>query len=272
MKGSASEKSRHLVLRAEQGELLPDALVAALREHGVACGWVRASGVVTDLELRAFRSETGTHAAPRKIAGPVQLVSVEGSVGLASGTPSVCLRAIVARETDGGLDTLAGEIAAARVVALEVLVTALDDVAMPHARDPRAGVWLWGPDGQAKGGAPVRAPEPAWAEAMQASAADAGRRAPTATAPTGTQAGSAGIPARPARPQQVDSESPVPEAGDIVDHFAFGRCDVVKSDGDRLHLRVGKDTRVREIALEMLRVTPLPQEGDKRVYKLERKL
>ena len=52
-----------------------------------------------------------------------------------------------------------------------------------------------------------------------------------------------------------------------------GRADVVKSDGDRLHLRVYKDGRIREIALEMLRVSRLPDADDgKRRYKLERRL
>jgi hypothetical protein len=64
----------------------------------------------------------------------------------------------------------------------------------------------------------------------------------------------------------------VPEPGDIVDHFAFGRCDVIKSDGDRLHLRVLKDGRIREIALEMLRVSRLDDEGTGRRFKLERRL
>jgi len=64
----------------------------------------------------------------------------------------------------------------------------------------------------------------------------------------------------------------VPEAGDVVDHFAFGRCDVVKSDGDRLHLRIHKDGRIREIALEMLRVTLLDGDGTGRRFKLERRI
>jgi hypothetical protein len=79
------------------------------------------------------------------------------------------------------------------------------------------------------------------------------------------------IPQRPARPE-LDLDTPVPEPGDVVDHFAFGRCDVLKSDGDRLHLRVHKDQRIREIALEMLRVTRLPDEGTGRRFKLERRL
>jgi hypothetical protein len=65
----------------------------------------------------------------------------------------------------------------------------------------------------------------------------------------------------------------VPEAGDVVDHFAFGPSEVLRSDGDRLHLRVRKDGRIREIALEMLRVSRLPDTEDgKRRFRLERRI
>jgi hypothetical protein len=47
---------------------------------------------------------------------------------------------------------------------------------------------------------------------------------------------------------------------------------VVKSDGERLHLRIPKDGRIREIALEMLRVIPLDSEGTGRLFKLERRI
>ncbi len=80
------------------------------------------------------------------------------------------------------------------------------------------------------------------------------------------------MPQRPAARPKAETEGPVPEAGDIVEHFAFGNCEVVKSDGDRLHLRIPKDGRIREIALEMLRVTPLDVEGTGRRFKLERRI
>jgi hypothetical protein len=83
------------------------------------------------------------------------------------------------------------------------------------------------------------------------------------------------MPQRPTRPGAIDLDAPVPEPGDVVDHFAFGRADVIKSDGDRLHLRVHKDGRIREIALEMLRVTRLEGDGPTGVarrFKLERRL
>ena len=83
------------------------------------------------------------------------------------------------------------------------------------------------------------------------------------------------MPQRIARPVQLETEDePVPEPGDIVEHFAFGRCEVVKSDGDRLHVRLGKDQRIKEIALEMLRVSSLPAEEGQTTkhWKLARKL
>ena len=67
-------------------------------------------------------------------------------------------------------------------------------------------------------------------------------------------------------------EQPTPQAGDIVEHFAFGTCEVLKSDGDRLHVKMEKDSRIREIALEMLRVTALPTTDDVARYRLDRKL
>ena len=78
-------------------------------------------------------------------------------------------------------------------------------------------------------------------------------------------------PFKPVKPEE--EEQPSPEAGDLVEHFAFGRCEVVKTDGDRLHVRLGKDGRIKEIALEMLKVTRLaPVEGATgQHYRLDRK-
>ena len=80
------------------------------------------------------------------------------------------------------------------------------------------------------------------------------------------------LPQRPVR-KELDLDAPMPEAGDMVDHFAFGAGEVVKSDGDRLHLRVGKEGRIREIALEMLRVSRLDDSPEgKRRFRLERRM
>ena len=108
----------------------------------------------------------------------------------------------------------------------------------------------------------------AWSDAITASAA---KEAARPAASPGALGGA--IPPRPVRPQRAHDESAMPDAGDIVEHFAFGTSEVVKSDGERLHLRVGKDGRIREIALEMLKVSPLESEVEgKRRFRLDRKM
>jgi predicted DNA-binding protein with PD1-like motif len=289
-----SEQSRLLVIHIGAGEPLPQVLSARLSEERVACGWLRASGVLADVELRAFDGHLGRLGPTRRIAGPVHALSLESSIGLVDGAPAFSLRAVLGRDNDRGLETLAGEIVGARAMAVEVLVTVMDDLALGRWAD-ETGVALL--DGLDHGGdptpppalgLPIRSPSspPArpgpgsaggWSNALEAST-QADRDG--AGQPRGAGAsGGAPMPQRPARPGKIEVDAPVPEAGDVVDHFAFGRCDVIKSDGDRLHLRVHKDGRIREIALEMLRVTPLDTPGDAgennppgRRFKLERRI
>jgi predicted DNA-binding protein with PD1-like motif len=318
-----SAKCRHFVVRVGPGESLTGALAAALRDEQVMCGWLRASGVLADVDLRAFRSDGGSLGVARRIHGPLQVLTLEGGAGLGEqGDPTVSLRALLARESDSGLETLAGEIEGARVIALEAIVTVLEDLALERTVDRTAGVSLFAlgtpaasapsanggaaarpqpvggravaaPSGlgagiAAGGGLSAPAGQAAWSGAFEASHEPSRGRtgagfAPAGTWPAGSSAGGGSVgtqlsnamPVRPARPAMDESDSPVPEAGDIVEHFAFGTCEVAKSDGDRLHLRdlrVGKDGRIREIALEMLRVTRLDDVGGKPHYKLERRM
>jgi hypothetical protein len=78
--------------------------------------------------------------------------------------------------------------------------------------------------------------------------------------------------ARQAAQQAAEGPSAeLPRARDWVEHFAFGPAEVLKSDGERLHLKVAKDGRIREIALAMLQVSRLEDREGKRVYRLDRK-
>jgi predicted DNA-binding protein with PD1-like motif len=282
--------SRHLILRLDETARLPESLLAALRDEVVLAGWLRASGVLTEVEIRCFDARGGGPGPARRIAGPVQAIVLEGSIGLSRGDVTCGLRAVLARETDSGLETIAGEIVDARVTALEVMITALDEVAVARQLDS-TGVWMLDPSGNTAR-APTQAPPPATAPRPQPETPawkDAVRTAETEPPPAHSPPKpavspgpkpsptftAAAIPQRPARPKFDETEDHVyPDAGDIVEHFAFGRCEVVKSDGDRLHVRVGKDGRVKEIALEMLKVTPLaPVEGASgKHFRLDRKL
>jgi predicted DNA-binding protein with PD1-like motif len=286
-----SERSRHLFLRATPGDALPAALVAILRDERVSGGWLRASGVLTDVELSAFDGIVGRLGAPRRIAGAVQVLSLESSIGLVDGEPGLSLRAVLGRESDRGLETLAGEIVSARAIALEAIVTVFDDLALDRTLDAAVGVSLLDAPASPIPPAAARIPVPA----ARSNASSASSAASATGSPAVTWSAAAGVsaqtdrdaqvarsganvqgapmppPQRPIRPD-IETDQPTPEPGDVVDHFAFGRCEVIKSDGDRLHLRVPKDGRIREIALEMLRVIPLESEGPGRRFKLERRI
>jgi predicted DNA-binding protein with PD1-like motif len=277
-----SASARHVLLRLAEPASLPAALLAELREEVVLAGWMRASGVLHDVVLRTIG---GTSV--RKLSGAVHVVALEGSVGLSQGDVTCGLRAVLARETDSGLETLAGELVVARIDVLEVLVTAFDDVTATRPAG-LAGVWQVEGAAAPAPSAPAARPveSPAQSPAPSAPVAPPVTRAappiepaaPPTPKPSPTFSAPAVMPRPVVRPKVEEEEATYPDAGDVVEHFAFGRCEVVKSDGDRLHLRLGKDGRVKEIALEMLRVTPLPpaedapNQGMARHFKLDRKL
>jgi hypothetical protein len=93
-----------------------------------------------------------------------------------------------------------------------------------------------------------------------------------AGAATWASAASTSAAARAARDKTEHVDEPVPEAGDWVEHFAFGLCEVLTSDGDRLRIRdLEGPKRVREVALSMLRVTGPTDSDGKRLYQLVRR-
>jgi predicted DNA-binding protein with PD1-like motif len=272
-----SQASRHVVVRLGAGETLPESLLGKLRDEGVTSGWIRASGVLADVELRTFDARLGGPGPARVVEGSVQALVVEGALGPTGGVVGCTLRTLLAREGEAGHEVLGGEIQSARTIALEVLVTCFDDVSLARAFDPAAGVWLVAAESGGGAGRPgTELPQGrTWSGAVSAS-----DDVSTARGAPGGGTGGARMPQKLAR-QAVDLDSPAPDTGDVVEHFAFGVCEVMKSDGDRLHLRMQRDGRIKEISLDMLRVTLLgdePPRGDgvdatpRRRFKLDRKM
>jgi len=101
--------------------------------------------------------------------------------------------------------------------------------------------------------------------------------APVVGKAPGTQAtwktAAAASAATAAREEQDEGEESAPEIGDLVQHFAFGLCEVLTAEGDRLRIRdVEGPRRVREVAMSMLRVSGPIESNGKRVFQLTRRL
>ena len=252
----SSERSRHLVApRLGRRDAARTRSRRSSSEEQVACGWLRASGVLADVELRAFDAELGTLGSTRRIAGPVQVLALEGSIGLVDGEPSFSLRARArARDRPRPGDARGRDRERAHGRARGARDGARRRDARARARRRRRRLARSASPRRPRRPAPARAAKPAVSRSSRRrgpSALEASeprrRLRPARYSPAGAPAAtlSAPMPQRPRAPADGRRLRPVPEPGDAVEHFAFGRADVMKSDGDRLHLKIHKDGRIR---------------------------
>ncbi len=74
------------------------------------------------------------------------------------------------------------------------------------------------------------------------------------------------------REAEWEDEPPLPQAGDLVQHFAFGLCEVLMAADEHLKIRDLKGPgRIREIRLGMLTVHGPTDKDGKKLFRLERK-
>jgi predicted DNA-binding protein with PD1-like motif len=253
----------------------PESLDHALAEHGIQSGWLSGTAILEDVELRVFDPVAGRAGARRRITGRLEAVSLAGPIVSTENGPFCQLRAVLSRETETGIETFAGQLASARVLLFDGFLHGTGLAPLDVAAEPRVPHVPHVP--QAPPSAPS-APSP-WAQAISASTErdddsrpqhdERAYTSPKQNAPTLSDPSP--MPRPPQKPRST-AEELFPEAGDLADHFAFGRCEIIKSDGDRLHLKIPRDGRIKEIALEMLKVSLKDEESGKRVYRLDRKL
>lgn len=210
-----------------------------------------------------------------QLAGIWDLVSLRGAGESAT---SLTLVALLCRQSASGPETRGGVLAGGSVVSATMRLGSGTD-APPSQPPPRSQ-----PVAALQAAAPVvPTPTPRPAEAAPPVAPPPAPSAPaigttppappvaTGSSPAAPVFGSSGT--LPKRPVTVtSSEESYPEEGDTVTHFAFGRCTVASSDGERLRLQQERDGRVREVALSMLKLKP-PTVGEdgKRHWELGRK-
>ncbi|HYP91420.1 MAG TPA: hypothetical protein VEQ59_24805 [Polyangiaceae bacterium] len=209
-------------------------LIDALSEAcGKADGWVAAVGHVDSVEIRV----AGEGADVRKqLRGRLTLAQLSGPFG----GPYF---ATLSRHSSVGSELVAGQLLGARSAG----VTAT----------------LWTAQGS------VRELVDAVPPPQETARVEAPKAAATAPAASGwaavAQAAAADLAEEDAEPQR-------PERGDLVRHFAFGLCEVLQDTGDRLKLRdLHGSGRIREIAVDMLEISPPTVQNNKRVFKLSRK-
>jgi hypothetical protein len=227
-------------------------LVTALRALGASLEQgtvVEASGEIRDPSVLVL-SEDGSRTE-RRLGGHWDMLSAQGYVTAAG---ECTLYVHLARESAAGPQHVGGVLAAGRVVTARVRASVAQGLALPASRSSQPAAVP--PDREPT---PARPPQPPSSPGTTSS--------PSAAAPTGSPPS----PLLPKRPQRELGPEVYPEEGDIVTHFAFGRCLVVMSDGERIRLQQERDGRVREVALSMLRMEEPTVVDGKRHWELQRK-
>lgn len=281
MKVLEARRARHVVLRLDRGEELPAALTRALEEAGVKSAWLEAVGTLEAAEMAVYDTRIRSYSKARTFEPAGDVVGLHGNVSQLEGNACVRLFTTLARETEAGLQVVAGELLWGRVFSLEVHLTAFEDAGLARVADERTGLLVL-----VRSSAP-----PSAAEAIPSPppTQDAPPAAPVATRPVRAdatlpsivemaRAAVTGEPAQPLAPPRrekpVDDPSEsYPEVGDIATHFHFGECKVISSDGDKIRLQQLKDLRVREVALSALRTELVMEDPTthQRHFKLLRK-
>lgn len=229
-------------------------IVEALLGLGVPA---RVRGILRDPQVRSVR--------PSGDIGPVRTLTGVWLVIHLESDSNGDVRGLLSREGDLGFEMAAGEIVEGRIVT--AVATPLTSSAAPLVAPAVAPVPAQAPVAER-----VVAPAPAPSAPAVAVAPSPAIPEARSSSPSVTEAQDRGaMPLRPPTKKTTEAEQPTPNPGDLVEHFAFGRCEVVKSDGDRLHLKLGRDSRIKEIALEMLRVTRIGDDNGVPVYRLDRK-
>jgi hypothetical protein len=215
-------------------------LVSALNEaFGTRTGWVQAVGEVEDVEVSVAGAAGIGGAATRTSAARFTLVQLGGPPGGPYGV-------LLARASGEGTELLAGKLVRARVVEVTAMVLS----AAPNA--------------------PAATTTTTTTTTTTATAA-----APGLDTKAGSKWGAQAAARARALADSDDGgteEEGLPERGDLVQHFAFGLCEVVSVDGDKLTIRDLTGTRrIRELRTRHLRIEAPTEQDGRRLFQLVRR-
>jgi len=299
MKTKRIEAVDHRLLLLEKGDRYPECVVEAIERAGLTSGTFRGTAVLRDVEVRGYDASAGAREGGRSLEGPVEAVVLEGAFGLTRGSIAVTTRAVLALRDAFGDRLAAGSLESARIDGGELLVTGFPGTDLVRTLRGDAGVWLFQLEAEtvASAGAArarereddARGPRTGAPPITQGAASTAGSRGAAAvpsawaaladasdavtSAPSrDARLQKASPPGRPAAPtSDDDDDDPIVEQGAVVEHFSFGEGDVLKSDGERVHVRFERDGRIREFSLGVLRVTAAGTRRGKPYFKVAKR-
>lgn len=289
-----SRRGRRIVGRLDRGVDLFEALLSVCRERNVRAGELRALGSLETVEVAEYDQSAKAWKAGRKFAGGgFEIANLTGNVSERDGGLALHAHVTLMRDRDNGVEMVGGHVVAARVFALEFVIEAFDDVILRRGVDAATGLPLW----REAIGIPA-APEPARAAAAPAvaqsfpedeeededgeapveeevrqvaplsrleAAPRAAASAPSSPSPTWSQVAAASARKPDAA---AEEEEDAVEAGDVIVHPTFGRCEVQRIEGayEFAHVRL-RNGRLVRLSLDVLKLSAAGREDNRRVFR-----
>jgi predicted DNA-binding protein with PD1-like motif len=123
-----SRASRRILVRLGDGASIHEVLATLATEHAISAGQISATGIVEDVALATIDPVRRSLGDPRGLRGAMELLSLRGSLAREADTPVAQLFATLSRATDNGIELLGGRVAAARAIAVELVIDCLDEL------------------------------------------------------------------------------------------------------------------------------------------------
>jgi predicted DNA-binding protein with PD1-like motif len=139
-----SQRSRRFVGRLDRGQELGSTLRALCKEHDVRSGEIRATGLLTSVEIAPYDREARGYGAPRRLRAFFELVNLHGIIATRGGETTLHLYATLARDNQdrgGGLDILGGLLLQADALHFEFVLDSFDDLTLVQEFDPALGIY-----------------------------------------------------------------------------------------------------------------------------------
>jgi predicted DNA-binding protein with PD1-like motif len=279
-----SQRGRRILARIERNESVVDVIERIARDHTVTTGFVEAVGVLAELTVSTYDAGARARTASRTLTGPVELVSLKGTLASTEGVLRADVHVLVTKETELGPVVVGGHLESAEAISVDLVIHALDDLGVRRDRDERSGLVVMQGESRRDASRAQSAPAREQAPAREPAFAREPDRRGVVHAPQPVATGwaaAAAASASPTRGPVTDIEDPLgapvkkaveedysPAVGEYVDHRQFGLCRVEKVGGDGELLIRLETGRRKEIRIDIFDVSAPKMEGSRKVYAL----
>ncbi len=294
-----STRTRSIVGQLDSGDECVSTLTDFCDEHDIQAAQIRAIGRLDRAEVVRFEEDTGDYEPVFEGEATFDVVQLNGNISTLGNQIVARLETVLSTEGPAGPQVITGQLRSGRVVELEFTLEVFDDLEFERQLDQKTGRLALNAirreepesssdeseqapatdddpetvDGKAMTWGDVANEEPQSAEAPSSS-----QPRPDDARPSSSPGPSPTSTSSPEDDEQdvediygdMDLDSPMIEAGDILDHPDLGRCRVIKVEEDEyIHVRTPQRGRMRKLSLNVVDVAFNREENGRQVFDVE---